>query len=279
VLDGVTKTATYSNYAIVGTATVDNCALLYNCGTAIIESATVGGGTIHNIENASIGLATVNYGTATIGSATIFGGFLDNNGNATISTLDLFSGDVRNGARIIHMTYADGNYTGNLWGNYGSIGTLTLAGNSANNTGDWGVIENLKFDGEGSGIVSITGFANGAFFGGIQVTNSVNLDNGGLSLNLLETVSREDWFETSFLNGFDISDFFGATSAFGSLNAFDVTWIGGSFDLLNAAGWSVSDTGWISYGGDTAAVPEPATLFVIGVSLAGLGLVRRRKRR
>jgi len=46
-----------------------------------------------------------------------------------------------------------------------------------------GVVENLNFADNGSGLVSITGFAGGGLTG-IQVIDTVNLSNGRIELSL-----------------------------------------------------------------------------------------------
>jgi len=207
--------------------------------------------------------------------------------DAIIDTINLSGGIVINGSRINEMTYFNGTYDDfylYVPDALGSIGTLTLAGNSTNNTGSrggWGQVDNLAFHSNGNGIVSIAAFANGDFAAaaGMQVQDTVNLDYGTLQLNLVDfAVTGDDWFATSFLNGLDIADLFGAASAFGELNAFDIYWnADGYFDLLGAKGWSISDVGMISYS-DPNVVPEPATLAIVGLGLAGLGWARRRRK-
>lgn len=154
-------------------------------------------------------------------------------------------GTVKNGSRIDNLTYITGTYSGqvdgfrdssiadSLWGNgyiyNGTIGTLTLAGDSANNMGNWGRVENLKFDSNGSGILTISAFADNAepgftgiqamsfnsspgitFDSAIKATNSVDFTYGNILLDLSEFALGENWMD-SFFNALGFVDRFNLT--------------------------------------------------------------------
>ncbi|MCL2710684.1 MAG: PEP-CTERM sorting domain-containing protein [Planctomycetaceae bacterium] len=289
---------------------------LYNRDNAHVESVTANGEYVYvgNSNNATIGSLTFsgwrlenyshietailsgedmrNRGNGHIESATITGGYLENWNNwkeryedPFINTLNLLGGTVENGARIENMTYVNGIYKGAYRAaDTGSIGTLTLASNSASNTGDWGIVENLKFDGDGGGILSITGFADGAF-DGIRVTDSVTLANGGVFLDMSDFGaygSLQEWETVYFEPGggtlFSV-DLFGTSDVdWSDLAYFDLAYGGDTMRLFNGTSWY--GTWGITADGLTnnAAIPEPATLAMIGLGLAGLGLARRRRK-
>jgi len=230
---------------------------------------------------------------------------------------------VNNGGRIDKMTYIGGTYNNALGGRTGTINTLTLAGDSANNTGDWGIVENLKFDTSGNGLLTISAFIeepsspfgiqaastsiapmNAALpnilFSGINA-GSVDLTYGNVALDLIGFDVFGDDLVSSFFSAFGFTNGFSLTDLLGdmfgttdvrsaeSLNSFEVAFGDmDSFWILNdgvfAEDWSFNnDTGYVSWNGTSGdlgdnTVPEPATLVILGLGLAGLGLARRRRK-
>lgn len=300
-----------------------------------IVNANVMGGTLNNTGGFSSGVEQTtdrwgDIGNLTLGGdgvvnnrgdirdATVNGGVLNNlKGNATnpgspnpsgiysgnIKNLTLNSGTVDNGGGITKMTYTNGTYNAGT----GTLATLNLAGNSANNAGDWGKVTNLEFADNGSGILTVSAFADDTtpgYYSGVRATNA-NFNYGNVSLDLsgIDGMFGDIYWADTFFDafggttGFLLGDLVGAGSrvnGVAGLQSLEMVWGDYAFWILNdgvlADGWSIANqNGFVSWNGMTyggvifnggdVSTPEPATLAIIGLGLAGLGLARRRMKK
>ena len=187
----------------------------------------------------------------TVASGIVSGGtFMNNAGGIVLGSLLMNDGKVNNGGTINNFVYGGG-------GEYEAFGN--------------GNIGNLSLDaGQQFNVNRLAGIAN--TFG----VGSIDLAGADLVWNLNGSLGDN-------LGFFGWGDIFGVDFTGGEKIAlFTVNWDGGSA-IFNADNFGQTLTFGnyeiiASTDGVTAsATPEPATLVVLGLGLAGLGLVRRRK--
>ncbi|MCL2304447.1 MAG: PEP-CTERM sorting domain-containing protein [Planctomycetaceae bacterium] len=237
-------------------------------------------------------------GTVTIGD----NGRLISYKNAHIDTVYLNGGSVENVGRIDALTYTQGTYrgsqiSGTVFKGPGSIGTLTVAGTMAASNGDWGIVENLDFQSDGSGLVKLAGYTSkgNTSFTGIKADH-VDFAFGNIGLDLTKAITFDtDWIlsfiDMNLVNDISFATLFNAeevTNAW-DLNSFFVNWgTDTNFGILDngrfADGWGFnSDYTWFTYSeGSTitaSATPEPATLVMLGLGLMSLPLARRLRKK
>jgi len=303
IIEAILDGGRMNNYGSgnVSSVTINNDGYLANYGSGDVGIVTINNGTLNHYGFGNhIGVVTMYDGEFLSRSFTdhvvMYGGHMNHYGfdNAYVSMLSLHGGDVLNRSRIENLTYIGGHYSMGAGG--GVIGNLDVTADSSGI--NWGFVNNLSFDSNGHGLISLTGHnrTDHVGFGNIQVTDHADLRYGGLSLDLsswsmnfaMGTFDNfDDWnlglidrFGDGWSYTFSWESLLGTNNVefWDDLRYVELVWGYNNTTVLfdgNAwlAGWGVSSAGI------TTVIPEPATLAIVGLGLAGLGLARRRGRK
>jgi len=190
-----------------------------------VDVATVRNATLNNKDGGNIDFlgmraagtdipAGVVNNNGTIGSAMVNWGTLNNDAGGEIESLAIFAnagvtGTVNNSGSIGSLTYTSGSFAGND----GTVENLIIAGDSTEN--QWGTVGNLSFASDGSGVLTIKGYADATegfgFDAGFKQLSSVNLTGANLAIDLLDIPTGGLNFDEALENGIDWVTLFGLT--------------------------------------------------------------------
>ncbi|MDR3109454.1 MAG: PEP-CTERM sorting domain-containing protein [Planctomycetaceae bacterium] len=224
-------------------------------------------GTVDTVTVNGVGYSTTNYGTVNIVALSETGHFWN---YGTVDTVTLnggtfigVQGTTVNNASINRGAYSNAGYTGNLYVGYaGSLETGSLHGS----------IGNLSFDPYGVGFLMIKGTSS-ANFGKVNADGNVDLTGAKVQLEFLVNSVLEPDFRIDLATVFN----FIGDGGFSTDNWWEDVY---SVKAKQGVGYVALDNlgdGW--FGFQTAvATPEPATMLIVGLGLAGLGLASRRRK-
>ncbi|GHT14012.1 hypothetical protein FACS1894170_10590 [Planctomycetales bacterium] len=225
-----------------------------------VGSIGVSGGTVNNdgqIGNTSVSTGLVNNtATGTIDTAAIYGGTFVNDG--TIDTATIYGEGLKGTGRIDNVVIGSG----------GLFDTVTFTGT----VGDLSFAENtgvIRFEAlQTTGDIGFTSLASNGL---------VNLTGANILIDFSGLFNAgDDALEFGFqIDIADLFDFYGNGGFLGSdwWTDIAVTTLGASdYDWTSVGG------GVFQYGVADSETPEPATMLIIGLGLAGLGLARRRRK-
>jgi hypothetical protein len=177
------------------------------------------------------------------------------------------------------------NNTTNLFGGIDPLGTITVYSSFPGGPTHLG---SSAFTGTGFGLGSGSASYNNGFWGAFSTTPISNKLNAFLDSNFSNSNNAMNFVAFDNSLGITAADFgvytiaitTGPLTGKGNVGLVDIQIPGGLplGSILVALDDNLDSTVWTNAGGVNRRVPEPATLALLGLAFAGMGLSKRRKR-